>query len=134
MDSILEKLKTVLKRKGIKLAIPFGSRALKSGNLYSDFDIAILADDIDLEILICDIAKALDVPEDLIDVILIHDDLPYELLFNIFRDGILLVGDYKLFEELSIRYAEKYWDFREFCRILKLNKKYLEFLKRGGDK
>ena len=131
MNSMLERLRKLLKDKGVKLAILFGSRAINKETTYSDFDIAILADDIDLEILICDIAKAINVPEDLIDVILINDDLPYELLFNIFREGVLLVGDQELFEELKIRYAEKYWDFKEFCRILELNKKYLEFLKRS---
>lgn len=134
MDPVINKIKTVLMKKKVKLAILFGSRALDINNKYSDFDIAILTDnDIDLENLVCELAKAIRVPEDMIDITLIHNELPYELLFNIFRDGILLVGDRKLFEELMIKYAEMYWDFKEFCRIHKLNEKYLYHLKKRKD-
>ena len=89
--------------------------------------------DIDLENLVCELAKAIRVPEDMINITLIHNELPYELLFNIFRDGILLVGDRRLFEELMIKYAEMYWDFKEFCRIHKLNERYLNHLKKRKD-
>jgi len=49
-NDLVEKIKLVLEKYGIKLAILFGSRATGKANLYSDIDIAILPDtDIKIE-------------------------------------------------------------------------------------
>ena len=130
MNNLIRKIRRVLEEYGVKLAVLYGSVAINRAGPLSDIDIAIIpSDEIELELLICDLAKALSVLEDKIDVIIIDDELPYELLYNIFSDGILILGDKALFEELKVKYAEKYWDLKEFIRIHKLYDAYIEHLK-----
>jgi len=57
-------------------------------------------------------SQALGIREDFIDVVGLREDLPYELLFNIFANGILIMGDEKLYQDLKHRVILKY--FSEF--------------------
>ena len=88
-----EEVSRAFARHGIVLAMLFGSRARGTAREDSDYDIAVLAKDTlnydEAVGLIRDLANALNVPMDMIDLV----DLsraPNELIYAILRDGVVI--------------------------------------------
>lgn len=104
----------VLKRHpSVLAALLFGSRARGSPAEGSDFDIAILAEQPltleELEAIVAELAAALGVPADKVDVVDLQA-APNELLYKVIRDGELLyASDEERFRE---------WLRRSYVRVL----------------
>jgi predicted nucleotidyltransferase len=109
-----ERVAGVLKRHpSVLAALLFGSRARGSAAEGSDFDIAILAEQPltleELEGIAAELAAALGVPADKIDVVDLQA-APNELLYKVIRDGKLLyASDEERFRE---------WLRRSYVRVL----------------
>jgi predicted nucleotidyltransferase/uncharacterized protein YutE (UPF0331/DUF86 family) len=109
-----EQVAGVLKRHpSVLAALLFGSRARGSAAEGSDFDIAILAEQPltleELETIAAELAAALGVPADKVDVVDLQA-APNELLYKVIRDGELLyASDEERFRE---------WHRRSYVRIL----------------
>jgi hypothetical protein len=109
-----ERVAEVLKRRpNIVAALLFGSRARGSPAEGSDFDIAILAEQPltleELEGIAAELAAALGVPADKIDIVDLQA-APNELLYKVIRDGKLLyASDEERFRE---------WLRRSYIRVL----------------
>jgi len=109
-----ERVAGVLKRHpSVLAALLFGSRARGSAAEGSDFDIAILAERPlaleELEAIAAELAAALGVPADKVDVVDLQA-APNELLYKVIRDGELLyASDEERFRE---------WLRRSYVRVL----------------
>ena len=109
-----ERVAGVLKRHpSVLAALLFGSRARGSAAEGSDFDIAILAEQPltleELEGIAAELAAALGVPADKVDVVDLQA-APNELLYKVIRDGELLyASDEERFRE---------WLRRSYVRVL----------------
>jgi predicted nucleotidyltransferase len=109
-----ERVAGVLKRHpSVLAALLFGSRARGSPAEGSDFDIAILAEQPltleELEGIAAELAAALGVPADKVDVVDLQA-APNELLYKVIRDGKLLyASDEERFRE---------WLRRSYVRVL----------------
>jgi Uncharacterized conserved protein len=109
-----ERVAGVLKRHpSVLAALLFGSRARGSPVEGSDFDIAVLAEQPltleELEAIVAELAAALGVPADKVDVVDLQA-APNELLYKVIRDGKLLyASDEERFRE---------WLRRSYIRVL----------------
>ena len=109
-----EQVAGVLKRRpNIVAALLFGSRARGSAAEGSDFDVAILSERPlaleELEAIAAELAAALGVPADKVDVVDLRA-APNELLYRVIRDGRLLyASDEERFRE---------WLRRSYVRVL----------------
>ena len=136
LKTIIEKIAKVLRdNEKIIFAILFGSYARGLMNIHSDLDLAVyfkeeLSFD-ELSELISSIASTLNIPEDKIDILILDDDVPYELRYRIFRDGIpILIKDEKAFKNYRDKSISLYLDFKVFKQKLGLDKRYIMALKR----
>jgi uncharacterized protein YutE (UPF0331/DUF86 family) len=106
-EVISEKLRAVFERHGVRYAILFGSRA--RGGFGRDFDIAVsmrVESGLELGRLIVDIAEALGVHEDLVDLVHI-ESAGSGIMYTILNEGIVIYGDpEQAREELYKRYLE----------------------------
>lgn len=112
-----ERLKEVFKRHGVKFAFLFGSRARCGEG--RDYDIAVsinVKSALELGKLLVDIADALGVHEDLIDLIHI-ETAPQTIIYTILNEGKLIYGDPdEAYHALYKRYIEML-DINETYRI-----------------
>lgn len=120
-----EELKNVLRKWGVEYAILFGSLARKGQG--KDIDIALkvkLKSGIELGKLLTDVAEALKVKEDDVDIVLL-DDAPLGLLKTIIDEGVIIYGDEsKALDYLSSAYI-RLLDWLETLRFAE------NFLKNG---
>lgn len=137
LDTIVRKVTNVLeKRRDIVFAIIFGSYSKGFVNVHSDLDIAIYFGDKpsfdELSDLIYMLAKELSLPEDKIDILILDENVPYELRYKIFRDGIpAIIRDEKEFKNYRDKSISLYLDFKVFKQKLDLDRKYIMALKRS---
>jgi len=135
-EGIVDKVAKALKdNENIVFAILFGSYAKNLINIHSDIDLAIYFKERpsfdELSELISSIALALNVPEDKIDILILDDDVPYELRYKVFRDGIpILINDENEFKRYRDESISLYLDFKVFKQKFDLDRKYIMALKR----
>jgi uncharacterized protein YutE (UPF0331/DUF86 family)/predicted nucleotidyltransferase len=120
-----ERLREVFKRYNVKFAFLFGSRA--RGGEGRDYDIAVSFEAksaLDLGRLLVDVAEALGVHEDLVD--LVHfDTAPSNIILTILEEGKLVYGDPdEAYHALFKRYVE----------LLDLNEALEDAMKREGNR
>jgi uncharacterized protein len=114
---IVERLRRVLdRRSGIRLAVVFGSTAMKRRHSRSDVDVGVLLDpDIDLPALGVELERAIGARVDLIPL----EDAPPLLRFEIARDGVLLVArDAHEWPEFRARAMIDWWDWAPTARMM----------------
>ena len=137
LGNIVEKIAETLRdNEKIVFAILFGSYARGLINVHSDVDLAIYFKERpsfdELSELISSIALALNVPEDKIDILILDDDVPYELRYKVFRDGIpILINDENEFKRYRDKSISLYLDFKVFKQKFDLDRKYIMALKRS---
>ncbi len=114
--SFMPKLERVLSKHRVRYALLFGSRAREGSG--RDYDIAIsgeFSSYIEVGKLLVEIAEALGVREDEVDLVLV-ESAPLHLIHTIVSEGKIVYGDQSLaVEELSRRYVE-YIDVNEAYR------------------
>ena len=114
---LLSELGGVFEKYKVKYAVLFGSRAREGSG--RDYDLSVSGEfDSYIEVgkMLVEIAEALGVPEDEIDIVLV-DSAPLHLIHTIVSEGKIVYGDRDLaVRELSSRYVE-YIDVNEAYRI-----------------
>ena len=107
-----ESLSEVFRKHGVRFAFLFGSRARKGYG--RDYDIAVSLDvesALDLGGLLVDVAEALEVSEDFVD--LVHlDTAPSAIVYTVLQEGKLIYGD------LEEAYSYLY---RKYLEVLDIN-------------
>lgn len=103
---------------GVELAVLFGSAARGRAGPLSDVDIAVEMGDLRrLPDLIVDLAELLDIPEDKLDVVPLTPDLPSELKYRIFAEGVLLYASSReRYVDEAVRAFSEWGDFEVFLR------------------
>ncbi|ADN49904.1 nucleotidyltransferase domain-containing protein [Vulcanisaeta distributa] len=121
----------------IQFAVLYGSLVYGVFGPLSDVDVAVLfRDGVDivdvLPMLISDLALALGVPEDRVDVAVLNDPLlPFEVRFRALAQGVpVYIGDRGVFIREVVRAISLYGDYQVFLRVNGFN----ELIKRriGG--
>jgi len=111
-----ERLREVFERHKVKFAFLFGSRARRGES--RDYDIAVSVEvksALDLGRLLVDVAEALGVHEDLVD--LVHfDTAPLSVILTILEEGELLYGDP---DEAYHALFKRYVEFLDINEVLK---------------
>jgi len=134
---MIEEIKEVIEKKysnEISLAIIFGSYVEgKYGDL-SDIDIAIKLknkkDKLDLiSSLIIDLSLKLNIKEDKIDIVLLDEDIPIELKFNIIKGKLLYCKDINEYLDIVVRTVSEYNDFKIFLEKHKFKENLIKKLK-----
>ena len=138
IDEVIDKLKTYFNIKckfidKIEFVLLHGSLAKRKFTPLSDIDLAIKPkiDSVDFTYnyvpeIVCDLSEILEVKEDLIDILVIHDDLPYELLFRIVTHGIpIYVENEENFKNFKLRVISLYLDFNIQLSKFNVIDKYL---------
>ncbi len=137
---IINKIRTLVIEKyseSFDLVIIFGSLVKGKFNQFSDIDLAvkILNNKDALNIIpmfIVDVAENLGIVEDKIDVLLLNDEIPIELEFDVFSNGILIYArDKELYINMITKVFSKYADYIIFIKKLNLRKAYVEALWRN---
>lgn len=105
-------------RYGVELALLFGSVARGRAGPLSDVDIAVKMRDVDkLPDLIVDLAELMEIPEERLDVVPITQELPSELRYRIFAEGVLLyAASRELYVEEAVRAFSEWGDFEIFLK------------------
>ena len=108
----------------IYFAVLFGSLVRGVFGPLSDVDIAVMfREGVDvvnaLPMLISDLALALGVPEDRVDVVVLNDPLlPFAVRFNALTGGVpIYVGDRGVFVREVVRAVSLYGDYQVFLRV-----------------
>ena len=116
----------------IDFVLVYGSTARGDSSVTSDIDLAVRfhtqPDHDKVSSLIQDLAKNLQVVEDRIDILLLRDDLPVEILFKVIRDGVFVTGNLKSYKKFRDKTISMYLDFKIFKEKLKLQENYLKTL------
>ncbi len=116
----------------IDFVLVYGSTARGDSSVTSDIDLAVRfhtqPDHDKVSSLILDLAKNLQVVEDRIDILLLRDDLPVEILFKVIRDGVFVTGNLKSYKKFRDKTISMYLDFKIFKEKLKLQENYLKNL------
>ena len=127
----LEILKKFFEMKdNILFAILFGSYARGTYTKHSDIDITIFfrrKPSID-EIIdfIFELSHALNVNESKIDIVVLNDDIPYSLLFEILKYGIpIIVRDKEAFIDFYTRSLNLYYDLKILKETHHLRRKFI---------
>ncbi len=125
----------------VRAAFLFGSRVEGRSGPLSDYDFAILpAPGLDagkarldlISELVCDLATELGVREDLVDVVLLTDELPEELIHRAVLRGVVLYAESsEVLTSLRER-ALRYLDFKVHAEKLRLRERALAALGVGG--
>jgi len=139
----LDRIRGVFRRhRGrVRAAFLFGSRVEGRSGPLSDYDFAILpAQGLDrgeervklISDLVCDLGRELGVREDLVDVVILSDELPEELIYRAILRGVPVYAESpELLTRLRER-ALRYLDFRVHVERLGLRERALEALRREG--
>ncbi|BDR93326.1 nucleotidyltransferase domain-containing protein [Vulcanisaeta souniana] len=108
----------------IQFAVLYGSLVYGVFGPLSDVDIAVLfRDDVNvidvLPMFISDLALALGVPEDGVDVAVLNDPLlPFEVRFRALAQGVpVYIGDRGVFIREVVRAVSLYGDYQVFLRV-----------------
>lgn len=120
IEELRVRLRPVFERHGVKFAFLFGSRARKG--VGKDYDIAISANlrsALEIGGLIVDIAEALGVSEDLVDVVHI-ESADASILYSVISDGVVIYGN----EDEAVNYL-----WRRYLELLDINE-YVNHLER----
>jgi len=122
----IEKIAEVFKKHGVMLAYLFGSRAKGMERLESDYDIAVLFDKpkvtvIDEIELALDVAQALKVPPDMVDIVALNN-ADITLKARILKEGLPIYVSNK---ELKAR-----WERQTILQILHTTDLYAIYIKR----
>lgn len=116
----------------LDFVVVYGSFARGDFTETSDIDLALKfhtqANYSKVSNLIMDLAKNLQVVEDRIDILILQEDLPIELLFKIVRDGLFVTGNQESYKKFRDKTISLYLDFKLFKEKLKLGEKYLKTL------
>lgn len=137
---IVNKIKDLVIRKysdSLDLVILFGSFVKGKFNELSDIDLAIkVSNDKDIldvvSMFVIDVAKSLNVIEDRIDILLLNNETPIDLEFDVFSSGILIYSrDKEFYVDMVIKAFSKHADYIIFLKKLTLRKAYAEALWRN---
>lgn len=136
---ITQKLKNLLEQKyknSLDFAFLFGSLVEGGFHENSDVDIAVIPKSnvnlLDLiSSLVLDVAEELQIKEDKVDILIVDEDMSYELAFKAIVKGIpLLTKSKRDYINLVCKTASIYYDFQVFKRKLRLEEKFLKALER----
>jgi len=139
-SELIDKVKDYFSKnnEGIAYVLLFGSRIKGEEHVYSDIDIAVrpyhgyrrlLVKR--LPFIITDLARELDLSEDLIDVSIIEPSrYPRDLgfLYSVLSEGLFIFGDKKLFVDDIVMISLLYCDHQIELRKLRVLESYLENL------
>jgi len=137
---VVERIKDLVIRKyldSLDLVILFGSFVKGRFNELSDIDLAIkVSNDKDIldvvSMFVVDVAKSLNVIEDRIDILLLNNEIPIDLEFDVFSNGILIYSRNKeLYIDMVMKAFSKHADYVIFLKKLALRKTYAEALWRN---
>lgn len=116
----------------VEFAVIYGSVARGDVAPASDVDVAVkfrsaVAREVVVDLL-TEVAGVLGVVEDKVDLLVVDEKLPVELLFKVVCDGIFLAGDREAYKRFRDRVVSMYLDFKLFREKMKLRERYLQFL------
>lgn len=120
-------------RDNVLFAILFGSYAQGIPTTHSDLDIAILFSEkpsIDEIIdLIFELSATINVNEDKIDILILNDDVPYSLCFEVLKHGIpIVIKDKEAFINFYTKTLSLYYDLKILKEAHNLRRKFISHI------